>query len=106
MSREQWWIMDEAGADACGAVFGGRYRIERSLKSGNGVDTLLARELETDTPVVLKSIDPSLVPAAARLRSSTRVSSCASCPGAVCPACSMPVSPTTTSTWSSPTSKA
>ncbi|MDQ3611249.1 MAG: AAA family ATPase, partial [Actinomycetota bacterium] len=60
--------MDEAGAGASGAVFGGRYRIERSLKSGNGVDTFLARELGADTPVVLKSIDPAVVPAAARLR--------------------------------------
>ncbi len=60
--------MDEAGADTHGAVFGGRYRIERSLKSGNGVDTFLARDLGTDNAVVLKSIDPTVVPAAARLR--------------------------------------
>ena len=60
--------MGEAGADACGAVFGGRYRIERTLKSGNGVDTCLARDLDTEAAVVLKSIDPAVVPTAARLR--------------------------------------
>jgi len=57
-----------SAAAADGEVFDGRYLVERSLKSGNGVDTFLAHDLRTDTAVVLKSIDSSVVHAAAWLR--------------------------------------
>lgn len=57
-----------ARAATAGEFVGGRYRLERSLKSGNGVDTLLGRDLRTGSTVVLKSIDSSGVHAAARLR--------------------------------------
>jgi len=53
---------------APGDMFAGRYELRRTLKSGNGVKTFLARDLETDRDVVLKSIDAGLVHAAARLR--------------------------------------
>ncbi|MDQ3052767.1 MAG: EAL domain-containing protein [Actinomycetota bacterium] len=53
---------------APGDMFAGRYELRRTLKSGNGVKTFLARDLETDWDVVLKSIDAGLVHAAARLR--------------------------------------
>ncbi|HVA60429.1 MAG TPA: EAL domain-containing protein [Mycobacteriales bacterium] len=54
---------------AAGAVrFAGRYGLGPILKSGSGVDTVLAVDTHTGRQVVLKSIDPSFVHAAARLR--------------------------------------
>ena len=45
-----------------------RYAPVRILKTGNGVETLLALDTLTGTQVVVKWIDPAFVPAAARLR--------------------------------------
>ncbi len=53
---------------APGDMFVGRYELRRTLKSSNAVTTFLARDFETDQDVVVKSIDPGLVHAAARLR--------------------------------------
>ena len=50
------------------ARFAGRYVLGDALKRGNGVDTLRAVDTMTDLDVVLKSIDPSVIHAAARLR--------------------------------------
>jgi diguanylate cyclase (GGDEF)-like protein/PAS domain S-box-containing protein len=58
--------MDDAGAVP--SALPRRYVIRRSLKSGNGVETLLAEDTSTGLDVVVKSIDPGFVPAAARLR--------------------------------------
>ena len=49
-------------------LFAGRYRLLELLKTGNGVDTLRAEDLVSGAAVVLKIIDTSLVPTAARLR--------------------------------------
>ncbi|HEV7194036.1 MAG TPA: ATP-binding protein [Jatrophihabitantaceae bacterium] len=51
-----------------GSLFAGRYEVRRSLKSGNGVDTVIARDVTNDAHVVLKVIDPEFVHPAARLR--------------------------------------
>ncbi len=51
-----------------GSLVGGRYVLERTLKTGNGVDTFLARDEHTHSSVVIKSIDCSVVHTAARLR--------------------------------------
>ena len=56
-----------SGADAT-SRFAGRYALGRALKCSNGVDTFLAVDTFTGTDVVLKSIDPLLIHAAARLR--------------------------------------
>ena len=50
------------------AVFAGRYALGEPLKRANGVDTLLAVDTLTGKQVVLKSIDPTVIHAAARLR--------------------------------------
>jgi diguanylate cyclase (GGDEF)-like protein/PAS domain S-box-containing protein len=50
------------------ARFAGRYWLGRTLKRGNGVDTFLAVDALTATDVVVKSIDPHVIHAAARLR--------------------------------------
>ena len=60
-----------AGAGApllVGSVFAERYEVRDELKSGNGVDTVLAHDVTNDARVVLKIIDPSFVHPAARLR--------------------------------------
>ena len=59
--------MDEVG---CGAAVSlpRRYTARRSLKTGNGVHTLLAVESHSGREVVVKVIDPAFVPDAARLR--------------------------------------
>ena len=44
-----------------------RYAVVRTLKSGNGVETLLAVDTRTGSDVVVKWIDPVFVPLAARL---------------------------------------
>ena len=49
-------------------LFADRYELGRSLKSGNGVDTFLAVDRTSGTAVVVKSIDPDVIHAAARLR--------------------------------------
>jgi diguanylate cyclase (GGDEF)-like protein/PAS domain S-box-containing protein len=56
-----------SGADAP-SRFAGRYELGRALKRSNGVDTFLAVDTFTGTDVVLKSIDPLPIHAAARLR--------------------------------------
>ncbi|MCW2586847.1 MAG: hypothetical protein JWN55_2363, partial [Frankiales bacterium] len=48
--------------------FAGRYALGPALKRGNGVDTYLAVDTLTGTDVVLKSIEPRVIHAAARLR--------------------------------------
>ncbi|MGB8650345.1 MAG: AAA family ATPase, partial [Mycobacteriales bacterium] len=48
--------------------FAGRYLLGQPLKRGNGVDTYLAVDTLTATDVVLKTIDPQVIHAAARLR--------------------------------------
>src|SRR4051812_620410 len=48
--------------------FGDRYVLTSLLKSGNGVETHLALDLPTGREVVVKTIDPTVVHAAARLR--------------------------------------
>ncbi|WP_183094523.1 EAL domain-containing protein [Nocardioides stalactiti] len=50
------------------AFFVGRFRLGTLLKSGNGVDTHLARDVDSGDDVVVKIIDASVVHAAARLR--------------------------------------
>ena len=61
---------DRAGASTGGAStrFAGRYALGESLKRGNGVETYLAVDALTATDVVLKTIDPAVIHAAARLR--------------------------------------
>jgi diguanylate cyclase (GGDEF)-like protein/PAS domain S-box-containing protein len=48
--------------------FAGRYSLGQVLKRGNGVDTFLAVDTLTATDVVVKTIDPHAIHAAARLR--------------------------------------
>nr|MDQ3577782.1 AAA family ATPase [Actinomycetota bacterium] len=60
-----------AGAAAIavdGPPFADRYELRRTLKSGNGVNTFQALDMQTGVDVVVKSIDPGIVHAAARLR--------------------------------------
>lgn len=57
-----------ANAGHPGHPFAHRYRLRRMLKSGNGVDTFQAVDIQTGRDVVVKSIDPGIVHAAARLR--------------------------------------
>jgi len=49
-------------------AFAGRYVLGRILKSGNGVETREALDLDAGTDVVLKVIDPAYVHPAARMR--------------------------------------
>lgn len=53
---------------AAGAPLPARYSVRRRLKSGNGVETLLAADLRDGREVVVKVIDPAGLPPAARLR--------------------------------------
>ncbi|MDP9101941.1 MAG: EAL domain-containing protein [Actinomycetota bacterium] len=50
------------------APFAGRYVLREALKSGNGVDTFRAVDTATSTDVVVKTIAPDAIHAAARLR--------------------------------------
>ncbi|MCU1594198.1 MAG: Sensory box histidine kinase [Frankiales bacterium] len=58
--------MDEAAGGP--RHFANRYEIRQTLKSSNGVDTFLAVDRLTAADVVVKSIDPHVIHAAARLR--------------------------------------
>ncbi|MEO6886886.1 MAG: AAA family ATPase, partial [Jatrophihabitantaceae bacterium] len=49
-------------------LFAGRFDVQRQLKSGNGVETLLAVDVLSGTVVVLKVIDLAAVQLAARMR--------------------------------------
>ena len=51
-----------------GDLFADRYRVLRELKTGNGVETVLAHDVTNSAQVVLKIIDPNFVHPAARLR--------------------------------------
>jgi diguanylate cyclase (GGDEF)-like protein/PAS domain S-box-containing protein len=53
---------------AAGVRFAGRYFLGTALKHGNGVETYHALDALTATDVVLKTIDPHVIHAAARLR--------------------------------------
>src|SRR5689334_14119905 len=50
------------------ARFAGRYFLGAPLKRGNGVDTWTALDAMTGRDVVVKTIDPVVIPATARLR--------------------------------------
>ncbi|PZS35536.1 MAG: protein kinase [Pseudonocardiales bacterium] len=59
---------DDGRASLTAGPLAGRYELISTLKSGNGVDTYLAVDVWTGRDVVVKSIDPAIVHAAARLR--------------------------------------
>lgn len=73
----------QQGLTGADRLFRGRYLIERTLKSGNGVSTCLAEDVGDGTAVVLKVIEAAHVPGAARLRflHETRVLRALSGPG-------------------------
>lgn len=69
-------VVADPAADASATLpsdpFAGRYQLTRTLKSGNGVDTFLAVDIRNGRHVVVKSIDPGIVHAAARPASMRR----------------------------------
>lgn len=58
----------EAALGSTGGLFGGRYRPVRELKSGGGVTTVVAVDVETGAAVVVKTVGAAAVSAGARMR--------------------------------------
>ncbi|MSP58911.1 MAG: hypothetical protein EXR72_00970 [Myxococcales bacterium] len=59
--------MDVPGL-AVGRCFGGRYRSERLLKTGQGIETHLGTEVTTGDPVVIKVTDAATYSSGAAMR--------------------------------------
>ncbi len=55
-------------ADTNGRLFGGRYRAQRLLGAGKGIETFLASDLQTGESVILKSVRSGTISAGTRLR--------------------------------------